>query len=196
MSPPLRVAVRLFVAVEVPRIGTTQPERSSGAPEHLTLRFLGEVSPERIAELQAVLAAVARETPPFDLVLEGVGAFPNSRNPRVVWVGATTGREEVSALAVRVARSIEPIVPGADRESFVPHLTLFRVRSPPQRRRAAALLDGTEPPPAPRTVRVHEICLKESTLSFEGASHRVVAAWPLTGTGVRPPPGPPDSLVS
>lgn len=196
MSQPLRVNVRLFVAVEVPPTDAARPEHPTGAPEHLTLRFLGEVSPEHLPALQAALAEVARETPPFDLVLEGVRAFPNVRNPRVVWVGATTGREAVSALAARIARSIEPIVPGADRESFVPHLTLFRVRSPPQRRRAAALLDGTEPPPAPRTVRVREVCLKESTLSREGASHRVVAAWPLSGTGGPVPPNPSSSPSS
>ncbi len=173
--------MRLFVAIEVPPPSTDDSAHRSGAPEHLTLKFLGEVPPERVPELRTALAAVARASPPFDLVLEGVGAFPNSSNPRVVWVGATAGREEASSLAARVAGALDPIVPGAGRDSFVPHLTLFRVRSPVQRRQAAALLSGVEPAPPPRKVPVREIYLKESTLTPRGAQHRTVEAWPLTG---------------
>ncbi|HXY46479.1 MAG TPA: RNA 2',3'-cyclic phosphodiesterase [Thermoplasmata archaeon] len=172
--------MRLFVAVEVGP--PAEPPDGSGrhpAPEHLTLRFLGEVPRERLAEISSALADVAGATPPFDLVLEGVGAFPTSRNPRVVWVGVTQGRTEVLELAARVAAALDPTFPPSSRESFVPHLTLFRVRSPSQRRRAEALLSGAEPPPAPQTVHVREIYLKESTLTPNGAQHRTLESWAL-----------------
>jgi 2'-5' RNA ligase len=174
--------VRLFVAVEVgpPAEPAAGPGRRP-APEHLTLRFLGEVPRERLAEISSALADVARATPAFDLVLEGIGAFPTSRNPRVVWVAVGQGRTEASELAARVSAVLDPMFPSSPRESFVPHLTLFRVRSPSQRRRAEALLSGTEPPPAPRTVHVREIYLKESTLTPSGAQHRTLASWALTG---------------
>lgn len=172
--------MRLFVAVEVPPPESPADDRPS-APEHLTLRFLGEVEPERVPEIQARLARVAGETPPFDLVLEGVGAFPSARNPRVIWIGVSRGRREVSELAARTAAALQEMGVGDDRESFVPHLTLFRVRSPDQRRRAQALLVGAEALPPPRTVAVRELYLKESTLTAQGARHRTLAAWPLTG---------------
>ena len=179
--------MRLFVAVEIPP--PAEAIEASGrnpAPEHLTLRFLGEVPQERLSEIASPLANVARATPEFDLVLEGVGAFPTSRNPRVVWVGVTQGRLEVSELARRVAAALDPVVPSSPRESFVPHLTLFRVRSPSHRRRADALLSGTEPPPVPRTVHVGEIYLKESTLTPTGAHHRTVESWALAGSSSVP----------
>jgi 2'-5' RNA ligase len=64
-------------------------------------------------------------------------------------------------------------------ERFVPHLTLFRVRSPGQRRRAGALLAGAEPAPPPRRVAVREVHLKESTLAPGGAQHRTLARFAL-----------------
>ena len=53
---------------------------------HCTLKFLGEVDPERLAAIQAALAAMP--TPPlFTLHLRRLGVFPNPSRPRVVWVG-------------------------------------------------------------------------------------------------------------
>lgn len=179
--------MRLFIAVEVgPPVESTGTQGRHPAPEHLTLRFLGEVPPERLMELSSALADVARATPAFDLVLEGVGAFPTSRNPRVVWVGVTVGRNELSELAARLTAALDPMFPSSPRESFVPHLTLFRVRSLSQRRRATAILSGTEAPPSPRTVHVREICLKESTLGPNGAVHHTLESWALAGTPSSP----------
>ena len=174
--------MRLFIAIEVPPpVGPTDAEPPHAAPEHLTLRFLGEVSPNRVPGLKRALEEVAHKSPAFDLILEGVGAFPSADRPRVVWIGATEGRTEAAELAERIATAIGPEDPRTSHESFVPHLTLFRVRSPGQRRRALALLSGSETPPPPRSVHVGEICLKESTLTPSGAVHRTVAKWSLTG---------------
>jgi len=174
--------VRLFVAIEV----GSPPGRSASAPEHLTLSFLGDVPPETADRVAIALDRVARASRPFDLVLEGVGAFPSPAHPLFVWVGATTGRREASELAGRVAAALaEERVVRPDAERFVPHVTLFRVRSPELRRRALALLGGTEPAPPPRALRVTEIVLKESTLTSGGAVHRTRATFPLAAP-VRP----------
>ncbi len=167
--------VRLFVAIEVGSL----PGGNSEAPEHLTLSFLGDVPDERVDRVSSALDRATRGVPPFDLVLEGVGAFPSRERPRVVWVGATRGGQETSALAGRIASALAAEGFSPERERFVPHLTLFRVRSPEQRRRAAALLSGAETPPPPRALRVSEVVLKESTLTARGAIHRTRAAFRL-----------------
>lgn len=168
------------MAIEVPTGEPTAAAVGWGpAAEHLTLRFLGEVPAERVPDISSALASAAGASSAFRLVLEGVGAFPDARRPRVVWVGATEGRREAIELAERVAESLAPITGERPREPFVPHLTLFRVRSPAERRRAEELLAGRMPPPPPRTVSVREICLKESVLDPGGARHRTLAAWPL-----------------
>lgn len=173
--------MRLFVAVEVP----SEHDRGAAPPEHLTLAFLGEVPPERVPRVEEAVQEGVAVGAPFDLVLEGVGAFPSRERPRVVWVGATTGARELIALADRLAAALERAGFARERPAFVPHLTLFRVRSPAQHRRAVALLRGVEPPPAPRRVRVGELLLKESTLSAHGAVHRTVRSFSLAEAAVR-----------
>lgn len=167
--------MREFVAVD---IGSEATLRLTEAPPHLTLKFLGEVPPERNAEIVARLEVAAREAAPFALRLEGMGAFPSSKRPRVVWLGVTTGRSEVIDLARKVKAALEPEF-GSESGEFVPHLTLFRVRSASDLPAALELLDGTRRFPSPRDVRVEELKLKESKLSSKGATHRVICTIPL-----------------
>ena len=174
--------MREFVAVDVGEPAGAD-RAGAGTRPHLTLRFLGEVAPELNGRISARLEEVAREVPPFSLRLEGVGAFPSAERPRVVWVGVTGGADAVVELARRVRQALEELL-GADREAFVPHLTLFRVRSPRDRDAAVELLSGARPPPPPRDVRVTELLLKESVLGPRGADHRTIAAFRLAG--VRP----------
>jgi RNA 2',3'-cyclic 3'-phosphodiesterase len=174
--------VRAFVGLDVP------PEEGEGptaAPQHLTLRFLGEVDPGRVAAILASLEEVGRATPPFTLRLEGVGAFPTAASPRVVWVGVTVGITELQALAGRVRAALAHEGSAPPEEAFVAHLTLFRVRSARTAREARALLNGERSPPRPREVAVRELLLKESLLGPGGAIHRVLGTAPLTGG--RPP---------
>ncbi len=110
--------------------------------------------------------------------LEGVGAFPSAARPRVLWQGVGAGRDEIVTLAGRVRDALEPAF-GVDRERFVPHLTLFRVRSDADRLAAEELLSGRRPPPAPRDVVVPALLVKESVLGPGGAVHRTVATLPF-----------------
>ena len=167
--------MRLFVAIDV---GPSSESRDP-SPTHLTLRFLGEVAPERLDAISAAIEESVRGSHPYDLVLESVGAFPSPSRPRVVWQGATAGGQETSEIAARLTDALARIGFPPDRERFVPHMTLFRVRSAALHRRALALLSGEEPPPPARTVAVREVALKESTLTPKGAVHRTLRAFPL-----------------
>lgn len=178
--------MRAFVAVDVDSAGASPRAR---APSHITLRFLGEIGPDRLAALDPPLREVARKFPPFRIRLDGVGAFPDRHRPRVLWIGVTDGRAALVDLAERVRRALEPVV-GVDPTPFAPHLTLFRVRSPPDRTAAEELLGGQRPMPAPRDVEVRQLLLKESELGRGGAVHRVVGTFPLAGRETELSEGP------
>ena len=181
--------MRTFVALEVGGPGDPGRPGRATAPDHLTLQFLGEVPEDRIGAISTALRAAVASQPPFDLTLEGVGAFPSIRSPRVVWVGTTVGRDAAVRLARAVSEALEPLGFPAERGEFVPHVTLFRVRSPRDRARAEQLLTGAEPAPPPRVVRVAEVLLKASELRPEGAVHRTLERFPLAGS--LPPAGQP-----
>jgi len=134
--------MRTFIAIEIPaeiikEMAKVQDElKRSGAdagwtrPEgiHLTLKFLGEVPEARIEEIKNALIQAAEATSRFRLKIAGAGAFPNPKNPRVVWLGVSGDRDRLSALQSLVDESMTAI--GFDREerAFSPHLTLARIK--------------------------------------------------------------------
>src|ERR687895_2562562 len=93
--------MRLFLAVEFEQ-GLRRALREATAPLralapdagwvaedrlHLTLKFLGEQSEELVPRLAAAIGEIAGRHWPVPMQLRGVGAFPNLRRPRVMWVG-------------------------------------------------------------------------------------------------------------
>jgi 2'-5' RNA ligase len=95
---------------------------------HLTLLFLGEVDYRDSPELCRAVAACCVDFGPFPMTVEGVGCFPNSRRPRVLWAGVGDGADEVKVLH----DALEPplLELGCYRREergYTPHITLGRV---------------------------------------------------------------------
>src|SRR3712207_5654290 len=103
----------------------TAPERV-----HLTLKFLGEVSPEVIPRLISALERMDRPGPPFEAVTSGFGVFPSARRARILWAGIGDGAGELETLARAVEAALEPEGFNPEDRPFVPHLTLGRARQP------------------------------------------------------------------
>jgi 2'-5' RNA ligase len=107
-------------------------------------------------------------------VLRSVGAFPQPARPRVVWAGVAEGAAELKDLQGRVDRELAREGFASDRRPFVPHVTLFRVRSAADAERARRLVrDLAELELGRGTVR--EVELKESVLTPQRAIHRSLA---------------------
>ncbi|PIN83667.1 RNA 2',3'-cyclic phosphodiesterase, partial [Candidatus Micrarchaeota archaeon CG11_big_fil_rev_8_21_14_0_20_47_5] len=53
---------------------------------HITLKFIGEKSEHDAREIIKKASEISFES--FSVRVVGVGAFPNERNARVIWVGA------------------------------------------------------------------------------------------------------------
>lgn len=95
---------------------------------HLTLKFFGEVSEERLDPLEKALQESGNQSASFELEVKGAGCFPNLSNARVLWAGAGN---EVTGLAKAVEKStVSAGFEAADR-AFSPHLTLARLGSKP-----------------------------------------------------------------
>lgn len=135
--------VRCFVAVEIPapiqellkpvqidlqshiRKGTSWTNLGNF---HLTLKFLGDVRPEKIDVVSEAIQRVADTHSPFSIKFGGIGAFPNLARPRVIWVGVKDGASIVSQLAKTVNLELAHLGFLTDNR-FHPHLTLARVRT-------------------------------------------------------------------
>jgi 2'-5' RNA ligase len=94
---------------------------------HMTLRFLGNVTPSTIEMIFEEMKKV--QFTPFDVRLRGVGAFPNLRYPRVAWAGITQGAGQLRSIFEQLEPKLLGLGFAPDPKGFSPHLTIARVRS-------------------------------------------------------------------
>jgi 2'-5' RNA ligase len=94
---------------------------------HLTLKFFGEVAPERLDVIEEAVRFAGQGTGLLDLRLDGLGAFPSLVRPRVLWVGIE-GPPALELLYDRLERGGEGIGFAPEGVPFRPHVTLGRVR--------------------------------------------------------------------
>ena len=105
---------------------------------HLTLKFLGEQPAERLDEVQAAAAAVAGRHRELLMTLGGVGAFPNFRRARIVWLGVTQ-EPRLELLHHDIELAYEKLGFDVEGRPFRPHLTLARIKHPLPEERARLL---------------------------------------------------------
>lgn len=184
--------MRLFVAINLPEDvrealhEEVAPLREEGYPVrwlpsenyHLTLKFLGPVRDERVGTVEQATERVAAQTPPFSLEIQGVGAFPSLRRPRVLWVGVAP------TPALRCFKQdLEWALAEHDFEretrAFHPHVTVGRVKSD-EGAGAFRGLDRRAGELAVRhTVPVQTVEVMRSRRSREGSRYTVVRSSPL-----------------
>jgi len=135
--------MRLFVAIDLPsnikkklaNIQARLKEANAGvrfvSPEgiHLTLKFLGEVAEDRVGKVIEALAENVPRISPFNLKVEGLGAFPSISRPRVVWAGVKAP-DELLTLAEEIEKAMVKLGFPKEERDFSPHLTLCRIKSP------------------------------------------------------------------
>ena len=142
---------------------------------HVTMLFLGEVDEREVIDVCRAVAKVTATNPRFSLTIESVGCFPNSRRPRVIWIGAGEGSEELCALH----DALEPplLQLGSHRREerqYKPHITLGRVRSDrPADDLAAALAKNASW--VGGTVQVNQLLVMCSQLTPQGPSYSVLS---------------------
>jgi RNA 2',3'-cyclic 3'-phosphodiesterase len=137
---------------------------------HMTLKFLGEVRPERVAAVEAAVARVASKTRPFNMRMGGAGAFPTTRRPKVIWLGADAS-PELRCLKHDIEWELAPL--GFEREvrAFHPHVTLGRSRVDARAGDFRGFEDLVAAMEFRADITVRSIDLMKSTLSTKGARY-------------------------
>jgi RNA 2',3'-cyclic 3'-phosphodiesterase len=142
---------------------------------HVTLWFLGDVPQPPLEGFEAALPV-----PPFEIGVRGVGAFPSSGPPRVLWMGISPGAAELRDAHALLTGRLVPLGFAAERRAFHPHVTLARISTAPRRDVAAALRQIAHgPEPSAGRCLVDAIALFRSRLSPQGASYERVLRVPL-----------------
>jgi 2'-5' RNA ligase len=136
--------IRTFVAIELApaileRLGDLQSRMQQDLPPkllrwvrpegiHLTLVFLGEIQVEQADRVAEALRQACAGHRPFSVSIAGMGCFPNTRRPRVVWVGVDEPSGALARLQRDIEGALEPLGFPPEGRRFSPHLTLGRVK--------------------------------------------------------------------
>jgi 2'-5' RNA ligase len=134
--------LRAFIALEIPakvqkdiyhatsslRNGTGSLIRWVPAENmHLTLKFLGDISPVNVEFLTQMIRTEADSHHSFDIHLTGLGSFPSPKRPRVIYIGIQAPAE-LEAFQHAVESAARRLGYESEDRSFSPHLTVGRVK--------------------------------------------------------------------
>lgn len=134
--------LRTFIALEIPNEiqQTVHKEtahlRSTTGPivrwvppgnMHLTLKFLGNISPANLDILTQMIRAEADSCQSFAMQVGGLGSFPSPKRPRVIYIGLRAP-VELTALQHAIEGATTRLGYEPDSRDFSPHLTIGRVR--------------------------------------------------------------------
>ena len=176
--------IRLFAALSVPpEIGRGLQTRQAGIDGarwrplealHVTLRFFGEVREDVARDLDVELMAVRGR--PFEMMLEGAGAFGEGADINAVWAGVAE-TPELRRLAEACESAARRVGLKPDKRRYRPHVTLAYLRhaDPAQ---AAAWVQGNNLLKSP-SIPVDRFGLYSSFLGSEGSHYRLEAEYGL-----------------
>ncbi len=142
---------------------------ASPASIHLTLKFIGELPEEKAGKAGEMLVEAAAGIPPFTVTVEGIGAFPGIKAPRVVWAGVKR-EQALLTLAASIDERLAGVGIEKDDRSFHPHLTLCRIKTPEAGRDMARIIEGRKPQ-IMMDFPVRSFVLFKSELRAGGAIH-------------------------
>ena len=184
----------MFVAIELPPSVLHDIEQAiaplraalpnlawTDAPQrHITMKFLGSIASDSAERLAPMMDAVTRAHRSFAIHVSRVGAFPNFRKARVLWLGVEP-EPRFELLQHDLELAGEAVGFEVEGRAFRPHVTLARIATPLDVEhmrtfaRAARKVDFTA------SVNVAEMTLFESTLAPSGAHYRRIHAATLGG---------------
>ena len=184
--------MRLFLAIDIDAATRTQleavrasieaaatsartpPHISWVRPEvaHLTVRFLGEVDPHHVGDIQKALGSLVIE--PFDVTWGTAGMFGGARNPRVLFLSPLDGTDALRTVAARVDQRLDPVLGEGRDHEFKAHLTVGRVRHAGRGVDWRAVIDSVRV--SPTVTRITQVTLYQSRLSPRGPTYTALSS--------------------
>lgn len=187
--------MRCFIAVDINEqvraaLGDLQDELHNKAdirqgdvkwvkPEamHLTLKFLGEIKDEQVADVCDIVKEVAGRHEPFELYVESVGCF-GGKSARVLWVGVGRGGDNLLQLQKDLEQQLASAGWPPEAREFTGHLTLCRVKNSKAGVKLAAIAEQYKDFKL-GTVSTDSVSVYQSQLTPKGPIYTVLGKYKL-----------------
>ena len=144
---------------------------------HITLKFFGETPEHHIPAINAALQQSAAGHATFDLSITSTGIFGSSYQPKVIWFGIEP-HEDIIRLSESILTELEKTGIERDRQNFVPHLTIARIKQLEDKKYFQKVIDHNKEDFIQKE-EVNEFHLFESMLKPGGAEYTVIGSYSL-----------------
>lgn len=138
---------------------------------HLTLRFLGSITPEQIDFIKTHAAPIIQNTRSFKTVLTSLVAFPSYEEPQIIAL-APHPQPAIIALSYKMEDIAKECGLPAEKQPYQPHLTIARID-----RKTHVNWKNINTPKI--RLAVEEACLFQSKQSDKGSVYEKLATFPL-----------------
>ncbi|HSW57655.1 MAG TPA: RNA 2',3'-cyclic phosphodiesterase [Dehalococcoidales bacterium] len=135
--------IRAFIAIEIPAeikihlkvlqdqikpAGIKSVKWVEPANLHLTLKFLGNISPSQIQPVITAMQSAVQFSHSFHLQIDSLGAFPDLNRVQVIWSGLKGELDTLLKLQKSLDDQLARVGFVAEKRPFSAHLTLGRMR--------------------------------------------------------------------
>lgn len=140
---------------------------------HLTLKFIGDTPDDDVEKIVEAMQTLALRHAPFAMRFDRTGIFGSSYSPRVMWLGMKKEPQELFSLANDVLDTFDGLGYPRDRQNFVPHVTLCRIKRLIDKDFFWQLYDAIEQKPY-IDIKVTGFCFFQSFLNPNGAHYKLL----------------------
>ncbi len=144
---------------------------------HLTLKFYGETNVDLIPVICKKVEETINGLSTFDFHIIKTGIFGSSYQPKVIWFGIASN-PILSELAENILDNMSQIGFERDRQNFVPHLTIGRIKYVDDKKLFSQIISNYTAADI-QNVLVKEILLYESILRKEGPIYKIEKSFKL-----------------
>ena len=144
---------------------------------HITLKFFGETPDHHIPGINMALKEAAKQVPPFNFDIKNIGIFGSSYKPKVIWMGIQD-EQAMRALAESVLKQLALIGIEKDRQNYVPHLTIARIKSIQDKKHFQGLIEKYREGYIQKE-EVNQFHLFESILRPQGPEYTILKSFTL-----------------
>ena len=164
---PLLEGLRRQLAHEK-RINWVKPDNI-----HLTLKFIGNTPNEDVPKIIDGVGEMLKNHKSFTMDFNRTGIFGSRYAPRVLWLGMHNTPQELYDLEEDTLNTFDNLGYLRDRQNFVPHITLGRIKELCEKQYFQKIVSGIEQKSYIKQ-EVNEIILFQSILRPEGAIYKEV----------------------
>ena len=135
--------MRAFIAIVLPsgikgavskiqgELKTTLPKISWTKPDnlHITLKFLGEISPQQLSNIKQVITEVAKTNTWFQIKFKTIGVFPNIKQARIIWIGTNQVPLRMKKIVEQLELKCMKLGIPKEKRLFYNHITVGRIKN-------------------------------------------------------------------